>query len=354
VKRLAALALLVAPSLFAPAVFAVDIDPKLAAAVKSALPVCAEGSLRFEEMAVALPPRFKGAVARVESPDGHCNTAMAAVLSPAGNFFLGSPWPVGDAEGATLEEKLKNFAWRGMKQNMTATIDRTRTVDGLFPVTLTQVTEAGKLPLQGQIDPEGRTFFMGSFHPLVADIGSSRMKAFAPFLETSPSRGAKDARVTIVEFSDFQCPSCQRAAAYVEPILAKHAEKIRYVRYDLPLSGHAWAFPATMAGRAIYRQNPELFWTYKKQVYENQSSLNAMTFPDFARAFAQDHDLDLARFDADLAAEPIREQILRGAGAAFANHIRATPSYLVNGMLVDAGHEGSALAKYVEGLLGKS
>lgn len=345
--------ILLATALFlSPSLLAVEVDPRLAAAVEAALPVCPEGTLRWEELPASLPPRFTGALAKVESPDGHCNTRVAAVLTPAGNFHIGMPWPIAQAEGATIEEKLKNFAWR-MKQNMTATVTRTRTVDGLFPVTLTQVTESGGMPIDGHVDPEGKMFFMGSFHPLKSNLGDARMKAFESYLAGSPSRGATNAKVTVVEFSDFQCPSCQRAAAYVDPILAKHADAVRYVRFDLPLSGHAWAFPAALAGRAIHAQNPDLFWEYKKQVYANQSTLNALLFPDWARNFASDNGLDLARYDAALASEATRAQLLRGAGAAFANHVRATPSYLVNGVFVDAGHDGEGLVKYVESLLAK-
>ena len=194
-------------------------------------------------------------------------------------------------------------------------------------------------------------FFMGSFLPLTGDVAAARMKAFGPYLDGSPARGAEKAQVTIVEFSDFQCPSCKRASEYVDPILAKHGDAVRYVRFDLPLSNHAWAFPAALAGRAIHRQNPALFWEYKKQVYENQSSINALMFPEWARNFAADHDLDLARYDADLASDAIKGELLAGAGAAFANHIRATPSYLVNGALVAAGPDGASLATYVDDLL---
>jgi protein-disulfide isomerase len=179
------------------------------------------------------------------------------------------------------------------------------------------------------------------------------MKVFEPFIANAPTEGASTPTVTVVEFSDFQCPSCQRASGYLEPILAKHGDKVRYVRYDLPLTMHSWAFPAALAGRAIYRQKPELFWEYKKQVYSNQGSLNAFLFWDWARQFAEDHELDLKKYDADLASEELKNEILHGAGTALTNDIRATPTYIVNGAVVDAGEEGKALAAYVESLLVK-
>jgi len=350
VKRLLTLAL---PLFVCAPAFGIDLDPKFERAIHDALPVCEGAKVSFEELPLKLPPRFTGTFVKVQSASGHCNSQIVAVLSPAGRVYLGSPWVIEKAEGATLEARLQNFTLANLQEQMTAKVERTRTVDGLYPATLTQTTEAGKMTIDGEIDGDGRVFFLGHFRP-AAELRASRAKTFDPFLASSPSKGAAaGAPVTIVEFSDFQCPSCKRSSGYVDPILAKHGDKVRYIRYDLPLTGHAWAFPAALAGRAIYRQNPELFWTYKKQVYENQEGMIAFTFWDWARGFAEDHELDLAKYDADLANETLRAEILRGAGVALSNDIRSTPSYLVNGALVEAGTDGKALAEYVEKLVTK-
>src|SRR5262249_18050158 len=149
-------------------------------------------------------------------------------------------------------------------------------------------------------------------------------------------------------------PSCQRAAGYMKPILEKYGQQVRYVRFDLPLvSMHPWAFSAALAGRAVWLQKPEVFWQFKEQVYSNQEKLSAFTFDDFARGFAQDHDLDLKKYDADIASTDLQSTLLGGVGAAFSNDIRATPTYMVNGAIVDPGDHGNALAAYVEGLLKK-
>jgi hypothetical protein len=330
---------------------AMDVDPKLDRAVRDLMPVCADATVTYEELSVKLPPRFTGALVEIKSPSNSCDGGFAAVLAPSGSIFIGSPWPISFEESKTIEGKLQQFTWRNMHETMTATIDRTRNADGLFPVTLDQVTTNGKLPMAGFVDPEGQVFFFGRFRPRGEDARSARLKVFDPYLAHAPAEGAANPTVTILEFSDFQCPSCQRASAYIHPILAKHGDKVRYIRYDLPLTGHSWAFGAAVAGRAIYRQKPELFWEYKKQVYSNQTSLSPFTFWDWARGFAKDNELDLAKYDADLESVDIKKEILAGAGAALTNDIRATPSYMVNGALVDAGPEGKGLAEYVEKLL---
>jgi protein-disulfide isomerase len=331
--------------------FAVDVDPRLDKAIRASMPVCGEVKITYDALPMALPQGFKGAVVKTESASPSCKGQQSAVLTPAGTFFLGHPWPLVNEEGATVEEKLKSFTFRNMREAMDVAIVRTPTEDGLWPATLGQVTEAGKLPLHGFVDPQGKVFFLGSFRRVNADVAAQRAKAFETYLASSPAKGAAKGAVTIVEFSDFQCPSCKRASGYADTILAKHGDKVRYIRYDLPLSGHAWAFPAALAGRAIYRQKPDLFWEFKKTVYEKQDTMTAFTFWDWARGWAEDHELDLAKYDADLVNAEIKSALLQGAGTAFSNDIRATPSYMVNGTIVDYGEEGKGLAEYVEKLL---
>ena len=336
--------------LCAPA-FAVDVDPKLDRAVRELTTICSDANLKYEALGMKLPTGFRGVAVTIESASHACEGAAAAVIAPSGAVFVGSPWPIANEEGASIEEKLKNFTWRNMRENMTATIDRTPNAEGLFPATLNQATTNGKLPLAGFVDPEGQVFFFGRFRPRGEEVRTSRWKVFETFTANAPTKGAASAPVTIVEFSDFQCPSCQRASGWVDPIMAKHGDKVRYIRYDLPLTGHNWAFGAALAGRAIYRQKPALFWEYKKQVYDNQSNFSPFTFWDWARGFAKDNELDLAKYDADLESAELKAEILNGAGTALTNDIRATPSYLINGSLVDAGTEGKELAAYVDKLL---
>lgn len=357
-RRVRVLFPVIAIALFATAAFAAEegkpLDAKVEKAVRDALPTCPDLKLSGSDLPYKLPTGFAATVIRMESPShrGACEGQLVSVVSPTGGFFLGVPWYIAGEEGATPEEKLKNFAWRNMQMITTPVIDRSsRTSDGLFRATLNETTEAGKVPLDGEMDPAGSVFFFGHFRRMNGDVRAERLKAFEAVLANAPAHGAKDAAVTVIEFSDFQCPSCKFASGFLEPILAKHGDKVRYVRYDLPLSMHAWAFSAAMAGRAVYRQKPELFWEYKKQVYLNQDKITAFSIEDFTRGFAESHELDLKRWDADVASPEIRAEILRGIGLAFSNDIRATPSYVVNGALVDAGEGGKDLAAYVDKLV---
>lgn len=132
----------------------------------------------------------------------------------------------------------------------------------------------------------------------------------------------------------------------------KHGQQVRYTRMDLPLVNmHPWALSAAIAGHAVNAQKPELFWDYKKTIYENQEKLTAFTIDDFTRNFAQDHDLNMEKYDRDVNSTELRADILKGVGAAFSYDVRATPTYMVNGIFVDPGDDGKALEMYVANLL---
>ena len=322
--------------------------------IQEGLPVCADKvDTAYSGLVHKLPVNLTGEVIRIDSKRAQCAGQWVAVASREGGFFMGIPWFLDGLTG-TPEQKLKKFTWDNLQQNMEPVIDKTRTREGFYPVTLYQTTERGKMPMVGEMDPEGTVVFIGHFHPVAEPYSESRLKSLQPYLDNSPVEGAAKPAVTVIEFSDFECPSCQHAAGYMTPIMEKYGDQVRYIRYDLPLvSMHPWAFAAAVAGRAIYHQKPDLFWTYKKQMYENQDKLNAFVIDEFTRGFAQDHELDLKKYDADIANADLQKAILAGAGVALSNDIRATPTYLVNGKQVDPGNDGKVLEAYVAGLLKK-
>jgi len=330
-------------------------NPKVEQALQQSLPICsAEHTTTTAEFPHKLPPNLHASLIQIQSKRSWCEGQWTNILSTNGGFFLGSPWFLEDAEGKTIEEKLKNFTWTHMQENYEATVDRHETRDGLYNVVLTQTTEHGKVPLTGVVDPKGEVFLLGHFYALGNDVRQERLKNLEPYMAGLPSEGASKPVVTIIEFSDFQCPACQRAAGYLDPVMSKYSDKVRYVRYDLPLmSHHPWAFAAALAGRAIWRQKPDAFWEFKKQIYANQDKLSTFTIDEFTRGFAQDHDLDLKKYDADVADPKIQQSVLDGIGMAFSTDVRSTPTYFVNGQPVDPGDEGKALEAYVAGLVGK-
>lgn len=147
------------------------------------------------------------------------------------------------------------------------------------------------------------------------------------------SRGPADAPVTVVVFSDFQCPFCKDSAGLLNQVAASEGDRVRVVFRHLPLTSiHPWARPAAEAAACAQLQSDEAFWALHDLIFENQRLFTAAT----ARARLS----ELARTVPALDAEKFRRCVAEGKAAAVvsrdarfaaAHGIAATPTIFVNG-----------------------
>jgi len=140
-----------------------------------------------------------------------------------------------------------------------------------------------------------------------------------------PFRGSADAPVTIVEFSDFQCPFCGRAAGTMEQLMSEYPGKIKFVHMNFPLSFHANAQKAAEAFECAADQG-KAYEMYDK-MFANQ---NALSVSDLKR-YAQEIGLDTARFDSCLdngeKAQAVNAQLDLGTRYG----VEGTPTFFING-----------------------
>ena len=333
-----------------PAALAAPVSDDL---IKSLVRCSGPSTIQRQPLSWKMPAGVSAQVITIGSESAYCAAQYAAVTFPSGRFYLGTPWPLSDVAGSR-EEKLKKFAWERLRSTVSATIDtKTKPVDGFSKVRVTQKTEFGDLVTDGWIDGAGLIYLPGEIYAPGTDVAKARTQRLQNALASSPSAGTLTAAVTLVEFSDFQCPSCRNASAFMKPILAKYGSKIRYVRVDYPLmQAHPWAFPAALSGRAIYKQNPAAFWKFKEWVYDNQAELSNFTLEDFARNFVKDNGLNVAQYDKDMASPELRKQIFAGMAAGNAVDVSGTPTFLVNGVAIDPGRDGSAMQRFIAQKLG--
>lgn len=319
------------------------VDSVTQAALRSFLGQCpAEVTMTPMELGISLPTGMTATRVKVEGGSYWCDGSYYVVRSRDGRFWVGNPWPL--EKKGEIAERIRNFAWNRMQQTFSAEVAADPGENGLVPVVANQVTEWGNIAIDASTDREGTFLFMGRFHEFDSSKPTFRYEIVEEVVSESPWRGAENADVTIVEFSDFQCPACAAAQPVVESLVDAHPNRIRYIRADLPLvSAHPWAMPAAIIGRAIWMQSPDAFWTYKKHVYDNQAMLNAFTLADFARGIAEDAGLDLDRLDRDSADPQTADAVRRSMAAAFSAQLVGTPTYFVNGRLVAYGPGGETL-----------
>jgi protein-disulfide isomerase len=154
--------------------------------------------------------------------------------------------------------------------------------------------------------------------------------------------GPKSAPVTIVEFTDYQCPYCHRAQGVVDQILERYAGKVRLVHLDFPLENHPGAVPAARAARCAGEQ--ERFWGYHRNLMTDEGSLD---HADLVRR-ATSLKLDAADFEECLASdrhdEAIRADIEHGSKVG----VTGTPAYFINGRMVSGAQPFPAFAEIID------
>lgn len=156
-----------------------------------------------------------------------------------------------------------------------------------------------------------------------AEAESDKVETIA--LGASPSRGAPDAPVTVVVFSDFQCPFCSRAEATVRDLEAAYPGKIRYVFKNQPLPFHQNARLAAKAALAAGEQGK--FWEYHDALFTHQGELDRASL----ERHAEDLGLDLRRFRAALDDSRLDIAIEADITEAHRLEVRGTPAFFING-----------------------
>jgi protein-disulfide isomerase len=145
-----------------------------------------------------------------------------------------------------------------------------------------------------------------------------------------PSMGRADAPVTVVAFTDYQCPSCAAMHPQFERLVKEYADKVRLVTRDFPLSQHTEAFKAAEAAEAAREQGR--YWEYVAILLRNQSALSV----EKLKAYASELALDRTKFDSALDSGKFKESVQRDVEDGMKLGINGTPAVFINGRRVSA------------------
>lgn len=144
-------------------------------------------------------------------------------------------------------------------------------------------------------------------------------------IDGAPVRGNAAAGVTLVEFSDYECPHCAGVAPVLRDIEREFGERLKVVHMHFPLSGHIHAMPASRAAVAAGRQGK--FWEYHDLLFANQSALETANLEQYAQRL----NLDLARFRADSAGPESEGRVGSDRREGERLQIDGTPAIFING-----------------------
>jgi protein-disulfide isomerase len=166
--------------------------------------------------------------------------------------------------------------------------------------------------------------------PARRKTGPDPSKAYELPVGDSPIRGPENAPVTIVEFSDYQCPFCARSEPLIKDVMKEYPGKVRFVYKNLPLvSIHSNAMGAAQAAVAAGKQGK--YWEMHDLLFANQRALQ----PDKLKEYAQQLGLDIAKFEADMNSSEVKSAIQNDMNLSRKVGVRGTPTIFVNGKLVE-------------------
>jgi protein-disulfide isomerase len=202
-------------------------------------------------------------------------------------------------------------------------------VAGLAEVLVVLATPQGQQLSRLYITPDGE-------HALIGDIIPFGAKPFEPALKTlekgltGPSRGPKDAAVTIVEFGDLQCPACKAAQAAIEGLAAAEPNA-HFVFQNFPLEMHNWAAKGAAYADCVGRASNDAFWKFIAKTYETQADITAENADEKLTALADGAGVKGSDIAACAVAPDTKARVDASLALGKSVEVSGTPTLFING-----------------------
>ena len=203
------------------------------------------------------------------------------------------------------------------------------TIEGLAEVTVVLASQQGQQVSRFYVSPDGQ-------HALIGDIIPFGAKPFDPAknaLEkgiTGPSRGPKDAAVTIVEFGDLQCPACKAAQPTIEALVAAEPQA-RFVFQSFPLEMHNWAAKGAAYADCVGRASNDAFWKFVSKTYETQAEITAANADEKLTALADGAGVKGSEIAACTTQPETKARIDASIALGKKVDVSGTPTLFING-----------------------
>ena len=282
-----------------------------------------------------------------------------------GGERAGDPAPADDERPDTLtSEEQQAFAvdldrFREMQDGRLDTVDMTaRGDDAAFHVQILNYTDefTALTYAAWYTGPDSSVMFAADDQPrLVDDLGNVYRGVVIPDnprveveSEGYPAQGPADAPVTIVEFSDFECPFCSRVVPTLERVKEEYGDKVRLVFRHFPLSMHPNAPKAAEASMCAHDQGK--FWQMHDLMFEEQKQLSVVDLKSKAERLELDTEQFNQCLDSDKYADEVQQDMQAGQQAG----VTGTPAMFVNGRLVSGAVPFEQIAPVIDSELARA
>ena len=245
----------------------------------------------------------------------------------------------------SIEAYLRNLYAFGPDVQVTVGAPKESGVEGLLEITINVVIGENKEAAKFYISKDGRYLFRGELSDMTKDpLAEARAKIQ---MNDAPSLGDAKAPVTLVEYSDFECPVCRNLHDVLRGMMPNYAGKIRVVFKDFPIEQiHPWARTAAIAGRCAYQQDPKAFWKMYDLIYDNQELISAANAWTKMTDYASQSGLNADTFKSCMASPAAGEAVNASRTNGQLLEVGSTPTIFVNGRRI-VGADPHLLEQYI-------
>jgi protein-disulfide isomerase len=199
------------------------------------------------------------------------------------------------------------------------------------------------------VSKDGSKIVQGS----VYDATNNPFKRDLDRLKTdqAPGMGTPGAPVVLVEFSDFQCPYCKEEAKMLrDNLLTAYPKQVRLYYNEFPLESlHPWSRAGAIAGRCVYRQKADAFWSYHDWIFAHQADITPENLKEKVLEWAKgEKDLDGLQLGRCIDAKESNPDVEQSIAQGKALHIDRTPTLFINGRRIDQAIDWPTLRNIID------
>jgi protein-disulfide isomerase len=273
---------------------------------------------------------------------------MLALMAPAQQSK--SP-ATGSASGAptqtqrNIEAYLRHLYAFGPDVQLSVGPLKETAVEGLLETNIDLLIGENKEAVKFYVSKDGKYLFRGDLSDLTKDpLAEARAQIQ---MSDAPSLGDPRAPVTLVEYSDFQCPVCRNLHDALRGLLPTYPGKVRVVFKDFPIEPlHPWARTAALAGRCAYQQNPDAFWKIYDFIYDHQEVISAENVWTKMMDYAGQSGVNVETFKSCMASAEAGAAVNASLANGRQLDVNSTPTIFVNGRRI-VGADPHLLEQYI-------